>query len=122
MIKVAAASALFIPGDERLRFSVGVAEHLPFRDGSFDLVVSVTSFDHLRRAGGTGRVPSGSGPLAICWSISSPDGSSRRWSSAGPARRVPSGGANRLLDAAGFGPVAWHRVYAVIINSAVATA
>jgi SAM-dependent methyltransferase len=29
---------------------------------------------------------------------------------------------NRLLDAAGFGPVAWHRVYAVIINAAVATA
>jgi hypothetical protein len=30
--------------------------------------------------------------------------------------------ANRLLDAAGFGPVAWHRVYAVIINAAAATA
>jgi hypothetical protein len=29
---------------------------------------------------------------------------------------------NRLLDAAGFGPVAWHRVYAVIINAAAATA
>jgi hypothetical protein len=29
---------------------------------------------------------------------------------------------NRLLDAAGFGPVAWRRVYAVIINAGVAAA
>jgi hypothetical protein len=29
---------------------------------------------------------------------------------------------NTMLDAAGFGPVAWHRVYAVIINAAAATA
>src|SRR5271154_5615025 len=46
MIKAAAASALFVPGDERLGSSVGGAGPLPFRDGSFDLVVSVTSFDH----------------------------------------------------------------------------
>jgi ubiquinone/menaquinone biosynthesis C-methylase UbiE len=42
MIEIATASA----EDERLRFSVGVAEHLPYPNGTFDLVVSTTSFDH----------------------------------------------------------------------------
>jgi ubiquinone/menaquinone biosynthesis C-methylase UbiE len=42
MIEAAAASA----DDPRLRFSVGTAERLPFPDGSFDLVVTTTSFDH----------------------------------------------------------------------------
>jgi len=42
MIEVARAES----ADERLSFSVGVAEHLPFLDQTFDLVVSTTSFDH----------------------------------------------------------------------------
>ncbi len=42
MIKVATASS----GGDRLSFSVGVAEQLPYPDGPFDLVVSSTSFDH----------------------------------------------------------------------------
>jgi len=32
--------------DERLGFSVGTAEELPYPGTSFDLVVSTTSFDH----------------------------------------------------------------------------
>ena len=43
MIAEARAAAA---GDPRLGFSAGVAEHLPFADCSFDLVVSTTSFDH----------------------------------------------------------------------------
>jgi ubiquinone/menaquinone biosynthesis C-methylase UbiE len=54
-----------------LRFSVGVAEHLPFRDGSFDLVVSVTSFDHWsnQQAGlaESHRVPTGPGMSYWPW-------------------------------------------------------
>ncbi len=49
MVKAATATRR----DPRLRFAVGVAEALPYRDASFDLVVSTTSFDHWRdqRAG-----------------------------------------------------------------------
>jgi ubiquinone/menaquinone biosynthesis C-methylase UbiE len=120
MIKVAAASA----ADERSRFSVGAAERLPFGNGSFDLVVSVTSFDHWsdQQAG-----------LAECHRVLVPGGHlilvdqfsgwlvpTLLFSRSGKARTRRR--ANRLLDAAGFGPVAWHRVYAVIINAAAATA
>jgi ubiquinone/menaquinone biosynthesis C-methylase UbiE len=120
MIKVAAASA----ADDRLRFSVGVAEHLPFRDASFDLVVSVTSFDHWSDQQ-TGlaechRVLVPGGHLVLVDQISGWLVPTLIFSRSGKARTRRR--ANRLLDAAGFGPVAWHRVYAVIINAAVATA
>ena len=42
MIEVAEGGA----DDARLHFLVGVAEQLPYPDGSFELVVSSTSFDH----------------------------------------------------------------------------
>lgn len=42
MIAVAEATSC----DERVRFSIGVAEHLPYPEDAFDLVVSTTSFDH----------------------------------------------------------------------------
>ena len=42
MIEVARDAA----ADDRLRFVVGTAERLPWPAGSFDLVVSTTSFDH----------------------------------------------------------------------------
>jgi ubiquinone/menaquinone biosynthesis C-methylase UbiE len=32
--------------DERLTFSLGLAEHLGYPDSTFDLIVSTTSFDH----------------------------------------------------------------------------
>jgi len=42
MIEVAAAAA----ADDRLRFCEGTAEKVPWPAGTFDLVVSTTSFDH----------------------------------------------------------------------------
>ncbi|HEY2551079.1 MAG TPA: class I SAM-dependent methyltransferase, partial [Streptosporangiaceae bacterium] len=42
MVEVAAAAA----ADDRLRFVVATAEHLPWPAAAFDLVVSTTSFDH----------------------------------------------------------------------------
>ena len=42
MIAAARAAA----AGERLRWLEGTAEELPFPEGSFDLVVSTTSFDH----------------------------------------------------------------------------
>jgi ubiquinone/menaquinone biosynthesis C-methylase UbiE len=42
MIETARAAA----DDDRLRFSAGVAERLPYPAEAFDLVVSTTSFDH----------------------------------------------------------------------------
>ncbi len=35
-----------IADDDRLRFSLGAAEQLPYPDATFDLVVTTTSFDH----------------------------------------------------------------------------
>jgi hypothetical protein len=43
MIQVARTTS---PDDARLRFSTGFAAKLPYSSGSFDLVVSITSFDH----------------------------------------------------------------------------
>ena len=40
------AAARAAGGDDRLRYVEGTAEGLPFAEGSFDLVVSTTSFDH----------------------------------------------------------------------------
>ena len=40
--------AQLMTDDERLRFSVGRAEELPFSDARSDLVVTTTSFDHWR--------------------------------------------------------------------------
>jgi ubiquinone/menaquinone biosynthesis C-methylase UbiE len=124
MIKVAAASALPIPGDERLRFSVGVAEHLPFRDASFDLVVSVTSFDHWsdQQAGlvECHRVLVPGGHLILVDQFSGWLVPTLLFGRSGKARTRRR--ASRLLDAAGFGPVARHQVYAVIINAAAAAA
>lgn len=132
MIKVAAASgapdAAVAPGapagDERLKFSAGVAEQLPYRDGSFDLVVSATSFDHWSdQAAG----------LRECHRVLVPDGHLvlvDQFSSwlvptlilSRSAKARTKGRAGRLVEAAGFGSVAWHGVYAVIINAVTATA
>jgi ubiquinone/menaquinone biosynthesis C-methylase UbiE len=135
MIKVAAASgapdAAGAPGapgapagDERLRFSAGAAEQLPYRDGSFDLVVSATSFDHWSdQAAG----------LRECHRVLVPDGHLvlvDQFSSwlvptlilSRSAKARTKGRAGRLVEAAGFGSVAWHGVYAVIINAVTATA
>jgi len=108
--------------DERIRLAVGVAEALPYPDGSFDLVVSTTSFDHwadqlagLRQCA---RVLVPGGRLVLVDQLSPlllPTLVWRRGKARTPRR------AERLLRAAGFESLAWHRVYAGIINAVTAT-
>jgi SAM-dependent methyltransferase len=119
MIEVAGASSC----DDRLSFSVGVAEQLPYPDGTFDLVVSSTSFDHWfdQQAG-----------LRECARVLHPGGQlvlvdqfslllvltlvAGHRNKARTKRR-----ASQLLSAAGFRAFTWHDLYAVIIKAATAT-
>jgi ubiquinone/menaquinone biosynthesis C-methylase UbiE len=120
MIAQASAKA----GDPRLSFVQGVAERLPFGDATFDLVISTTSFDHWadQLAGLTEchRVlaPGGCFVLTdICstWLLPTLVGA-RRDRARTPLR------ATRLLAAAGFRSLTWHRLYAVIVRTVTASA
>lgn len=119
MIEMAAASA----DDQRLGFLIGVAEHLPYRANTFDLVVSSTSFDHWsdQQAG-----------LSECARVLVPGGALllvdqfSRWlaltlllrrGKARTRKRV-----DPMLQCAGFRSIVWHDLYAVIIKAAVAMA
>jgi len=111
-------------GDPRLTFVQGVAERLPFDDASFDLVVSTTSFDHWTdQQAGLAEchrvlVPHGRFLLAdLCssWLLPTLVGS-RRDRARTPLR------ATRLLAAAGFRSLTWHRLYAGVIRAVTATA
>jgi len=120
-----AAGAAGAPaGDERLKFSAGVAERLPYRDGSFDLVVSATSFDHwsdqLAGLRECHRVLVPGGRLVLVDQFSSWLVPTLIFGRSGKARTKRRAG--RLAEAAGFGSVARHAVYAVIINAVTATA
>ncbi|MHB8221072.1 MAG: class I SAM-dependent methyltransferase [Acidimicrobiales bacterium] len=115
-----AAAAVATGG--RTKFSVGVAEHLPYPDGVFDLVVSTTSFDHWadQQAGllECARVLAPDGHLVLVdqfslWLLPTLLGSRR-------AKARTRGRANRLLRAAGFKSVTWHSTYAAIIRAATA--
>jgi len=105
--------------DDRLGFSTGTAEHLPYPDATFDLVVSTTSFDHWadQRAG-----------LAECARVMTPDGhlvltdQFSSWllptlilSRRGKARTKSR--ATHLLAEAGLVSPEWHNLYAVIIRT-----
>jgi ubiquinone/menaquinone biosynthesis C-methylase UbiE len=108
--------------DGRLRFVVGAAEQLPWPTGTFDLVVSTTSFDHWadQRVG-----------LAQCASVLAPGGClvladlfsalllptllARRRDKARTKRR-----ATQLLTATGLHSPQWHRLYTVIIQAVTA--
>ena len=46
MVAVAREAAVREAADGRLSFQAGTAEQLPYPAGTFDLVVSTTSFDH----------------------------------------------------------------------------
>jgi ubiquinone/menaquinone biosynthesis C-methylase UbiE len=109
--------------DDRLRFTVGVAEQLPFPDARFDLVVSTTSFDHWgdQRAGlaECARVTAPEGQLILVdqfstWLLPTLVGDRR-----GKARTKRR--ATRLLEAAGYTAPQWHPLYAVIIRAVTAT-
>jgi ubiquinone/menaquinone biosynthesis C-methylase UbiE len=118
MIDIAKARA----DDSRLRFSTGVAERLPCADGWFDLVISTTSFDHW--------VDQGAG-IRECFRVLSPSGTFvltdlfsawltptlllGRTDRARTRRR-----ASALLREAGFHRETWHRLYGVVIATAVA--
>lgn len=109
--------------DPRLTFTQGTAERLPFEDGAFDLVITTTSFDHWadQLAG-----------LIECRRVLAPGGlfvltdqcstwllpsvaAGRRDRARTPLR------ATRLLAAAGFRSLRWHRLYAVIIRTVTAS-
>jgi len=108
--------------DGRLRFERGTAERLPAADGHYDLVVSTTSFDHWAdQAAG----------LAECARVLAPGGrlvladqfSLLLWPTLVAARRGKArtrARATRLVTAAGFKSVRWHRVHAVIIQAVTA--
>ena len=106
MIEAARAAA----ADGRLQLVAGTAEDLPWPAGTFDLVVSTTSFDHWADQRAAWRSAPGSWPPAggSCSPTSSPAwlwptliGSRRD-----KARTTPR--ATRLLTAAGFQPIQWH--------------
>jgi len=110
--------------DSRLSYVLGVAERLPFGDSAFDLVVTTTSFDHWsdQRAGlaECRRVLAGGGVFVLAdlcspWLLPTLVGS-RRDRARTPLRTT------RLLAAAGFRSLTWHRLYAVIITAVTARA
>jgi ubiquinone/menaquinone biosynthesis C-methylase UbiE len=118
MIAAARAAAT----DERLQWLEGTAEELPFPAGSFDLVVSTTSFDHWadQRAGlgECARVLAPGGWLVLTDLFSAwlaPTLVGRRRRKARTRRR-----ASRLLAAAGFRGAQWHDVEAVVIRAVTA--
>ncbi len=99
--------------DSRLSFLVGRAEQLPYPAGTFDLVVSATSFDHWadQQAGlaQCARVLAPGGCLVLAdlfsaWLLPTLVGGRRH--KARTRRR-----ADHLLTAAGLRPVAWRRLY-----------
>lgn len=119
MIEAARAMA----DDDRLRFSAGAAEQLPYPDGTFDLVMSTTSFDHWadQRAGlrECARVMAPGGHLVLADQFSALLCVSLLARRRGKARTKKR--ATRLLRAAGLQTVRWQDLYGVIIRAATAT-
>jgi ubiquinone/menaquinone biosynthesis C-methylase UbiE len=118
MIAAARAAA----GDDRLRWVEGTAEELAFPDGSFDLVVSTTSFDHWadQQAGleECARVLAPGGWLVLAdlfsvWLAPTLVGSRRH--KARTKRR-----ASHLLAGAGFQAVRWHSGEGAVIRTVTA--
>jgi ubiquinone/menaquinone biosynthesis C-methylase UbiE len=110
-------------GDGRVRFIQGTAEHLPVPDGSVDLVISTTSFDHWadQRAG-----------LAECARVLAQGGhlvlsdlfSVWLWPTLLGSRRDKArtrGRANRLIAAAGLRDPRWQRLAGPIVQTVTAT-
>jgi ubiquinone/menaquinone biosynthesis C-methylase UbiE len=117
------ATASAFAADDRLTFTVGVAEDLGYPDGTFDLIVSTTSFDHWtdQQAGlvECARVLRPGGGLVLVDQFSQLLLPTLATSRRGKART--KGRATNLVLRAGFGSPEWHRVYATIINGVTAT-
>jgi SAM-dependent methyltransferase len=118
MIEVARSKV----SDRRIHLSDGVAEHLPYRDDWFDLVVSTTSFDHWsdQRLGLSecARVLAPGGHLVLTDLFSlwlTPTTVFSHRDRARTKRR-----AEMLLKDVGFQSVRWHALYSVIIGAVVA--
>jgi ubiquinone/menaquinone biosynthesis C-methylase UbiE len=118
MIAVAAGEAT----DDRLHFVVGTAEHLPWPAASFDLIVSTTSFDHWADQGAglaeCARVLAPGGCLVLADQFSvllMPTLLGGRRNKARTRRR-----ATRLITAAGFRTLRWHRFDTIIIQAVTA--
>ena len=117
------AVARTLAQDDRLSFTLGVAEELGYADRTFDLVVSTTSFDHWsdQQAGlvECARVLRPGGRLLLVdqfsrWLVPTLVGSRR-------SKARTKGRADRLLLQAGFQSPKWHKLHAVIINAVTAT-
>jgi ubiquinone/menaquinone biosynthesis C-methylase UbiE len=109
---------------ERLRYLQCSAERLPFSGASFDLVISTTSFDHWTdQAAGLAEchrvlAPGGRLVLADLFSLALlPTLIGGRSDRARTRLR-----ATKLLAAAGFRSVTWHRLHSGIIRAVTATA
>jgi ubiquinone/menaquinone biosynthesis C-methylase UbiE len=118
MIEVAEAVA----DDGRLRFSLGVAEHLPYPDQTFDLVVSTTSFDHWadQQAGlaECARVMVRGARLVLADQFSAWLLPTLLVGRRGKARTKQR--ATRLITRAGLHSPEWHDLYAIIIRAVTA--
>lgn len=117
MVAVASDSAT----DQRLRFQQGTAERLPVADATYDLIVSTTSFDHWTdQAAGLrecARALKPGGTLILTDQFSNLLWPTLLGSRRGKARTRAR--AARLITAAGLRPPEWHRLYAVIIQTAI---
>jgi ubiquinone/menaquinone biosynthesis C-methylase UbiE len=111
--------------DQRLRYLQGTAERLPFEDSTYDLVISTTSFDHWTdQAAGLAEcrrvlAPGGLFVLADLFSLALLPTlliGGRRDRARTRLR------ATKLLAAAGFRSVTWHRLHSGIIRAVTATA
>jgi len=122
MIEVARSKAV---EDGRLHFSIGVAERLPYLDGSFDLVVSTSSFDHWQdqEVGLTecARVMVPDGHLVLTDFFSVVFLPTLLVGHRGRVRTIRR--ASSLLRAVGFRSVGWHRLtpFTTIIRTVTAT-
>jgi len=108
--------------DTRIDFLQGVAEQLPFRDATFDLVVSTTSFDHwtdqLRGLQEIARVMRPGASLVLVDQFSNwllPTLLIGRRGKARTTRR-----ATRLISDAGLEDVRWHELYTALIKAVTA--
>jgi ubiquinone/menaquinone biosynthesis C-methylase UbiE len=119
MIAVAKSMA----NDPRLGFFNEVAEHLPFSDQSFDMVVSTTSFDHWGDQGAglreCARVLDSSGHFVLTDLFSVLLLPTMLLGHRDRARTKSR--AQTLLKAAGFRTMQWHSLYSLIIGTVVAS-
>jgi ubiquinone/menaquinone biosynthesis C-methylase UbiE len=111
------------PNDPRVSFSSGVAEHLPFPDASFDLLVSTTSFDHWEDQGRgvseCARVLAPNGHFVLTDLFSTLLVPTELFGHRDRARTKHR--AEALLRAAGFRSMEWHSLYSLIIGTVVAS-